>query len=1020
MTAMTTAGTPSSHSPFVGREADLRLLMSRLDDALAARVPATVVIVGEPGIGKSRLVREFVAKAAARRSTPSVLQGRCPAGGTGSAYWPVAEALREASGASLTADRRTAAASLRRHLRGLLTSDRKHIEDITRALAVTAGLTLSRNPLDDAEPRAVDAAIRDAWPRYLTATTMVGGAVVVIEDVHWADPQLLRLIESIHAMASGGLLIVATARPEITDLHPAFMAERERWTTLNLAPLPRIQGERLVRALLRGPEPSGPVPGAIAGRAEGNPLHIEETIRLLADTGALRVDAGAAQVLDTARLFASPASIGGLLTARIDALPAEERRVLQAASIVGRRFWNGAVARALRRGSVQAELVALEQRGLVRRRATSIIARQQEYIFKHALIRDAAYEAMPQGRRARAHAAVGAWLESTMRDRVSEVDEFVAEHYRRGVEEGDAAGTWDAHPDERGALRLRAFRHLVTAGAAARRRYALDQAIELHGHALELAASPSERSEALDERGEDHETGLRGEEAMADYLAALVESRDPSVDPERRARICMKAARTLVMRWGAFAQRPDPKLMDELIDEGLASTADPVTRCWLLALNGGAAVRWRADANMPDPLPLEERLDRTRMALAEAPGIGLPDLAGFAARILGQLEFEDARYAESRATMRAIRPTLPRMHSKFQRAITSMYVFLSLTDGEGRYADALSLADEMLELGREMSPHEHMHGTFAALWTAHHLGRWNEMPSLVSEHLAALEGEDHIVCPYVRSGPLVGALTLAYLGDRTGVAEITRHITPAWDSPGLSEMLLARIATAQGDPAEGRRLAERMIADGRRPNLEENAFDVVGLIEALQALEDWTTLGGVVHDARQWEPALALMKPMCDRADGLIQLARGNRGPGITRLRAAASRFARLGIRYETARTKALLAHAMPDDAGILADAMEIAEPLLVGTVPGPVPLGTAAVPRPSERLTDRELQVLGCVAEGLSNEMIAGRLTISMRTVERHLSNIYEKLGVGGKAARAAATAHAFREGLVERSTHP
>jgi DNA-binding NarL/FixJ family response regulator len=125
-----------------------------------------------------------------------------------------------------------------------------------------------------------------------------------------------------------------------------------------------------------------------------------------------------------------------------------------------------------------------------------------------------------------------------------------------------------------------------------------------------------------------------------------------------------------------------------------------------------------------------------------------------------------------------------------------------------------------------------------------------------------------------------------------------------------------------------------------------------------------------------------------------------------------------LGIRYETARTKALLAHAMPDDAGILADAMEIAEPLL-GTGASPVPVGTAAELRPSERLTDREVEVLGCVAEGLSNEMIADRLTISMRTVERHLSNIYDKLGVGGKAARAAATAHAFREGLVERSTH-
>ena len=1017
MGAMTGVDAPSSQSLFVGRETELRLLASRLDSALGAREVATIVIVGEPGIGKSRLVREFVGREALARLGLRMFHGRCPPGGAGSAYWPLADALREASGASLARDARTAAASLRRHLRGLFSSDRRGLAELTQALAVTAGLALARNPLEDAEPRAVDAAIQRAWPRYLGATARDGGAIVVIEDVHWADPQLIRLIESVHAAATGGLLLLLTARPELADRHASVATPRERWLTLDLAPLTRPVGERLVGALLHGPEVAGPVTAAIAGRAEGNPLYIEETIRLLTETGALRIGHEATQVLDTARLFASPASLSGLLAARIDALPADERRVLQAASIVGRRFWDGAVALALRVPSVQAQLASLEARGLVQRRATSSIARQREYVFKHSLIRDAAYAATPRGRRARSHAAVGSWLESVARDRLAEVDEFVAGHFRRGLQEGDGAGTWDAHADEREELRARAFRHLVSAGAAARHRYALDRALELHADALDLAANPAERAEALEERGEDHETGLRGEEAMAAYLEARAMSRDASVDSERRARICMKAARTLVMRWGAFSKRPDPALMDELIDEGLAVAGDPATRCWLLALNGGAAVRWRADAKQPDPLPLEERLRRTRLAQHQAATIGLPDLAGFAARILGQLEFEDGRYGESRDTMRAIRPQLARMHSKFQRAITSMYVFLSMTDGEGRYGDGLHLAREMLELGREMSPHEHMHGTFAMLWTLHHLGRWSEMPPLVQEHISALEGEDHIVCPYVRSGPLVGALTLAYLGDRPGVAEVTGRIRPAWESPGLSEMLLARIATAQGDPAEGRRLATRMIEGGRRPNLEENAFDLVGLIEAHQALEDWDALRGAVQEARPWERALALMKPVCDRADGLTALAAGDRGPGITRLRAAADRFHRLGIRYETARTKAMLAHAMPDDAAMLADAVAVAEPLFVGPAPG-ISAPTTELPAP-ERLTDREVEVLGCVADGLSNEMIADRLAISMRTVERHLSNTYAKLGVGGKAARAAATAHAFRHGLVERA-HP
>jgi DNA-binding CsgD family transcriptional regulator/tetratricopeptide (TPR) repeat protein len=1009
---MSGAGSVAGLSPFVGRHAELRRLHAAMRDAFRTGRPTGILVMGEAGIGKSRMVREFLAGAASSEPGVTTLIGRCPPSDSGSAYWPLAEALREASDASLTKGTRAAAAALRRHLERLLPDASPTATELTHALAATAGLVVPRNPLDRAEPRAVDAAIRRAWPRYLTACVRPGPGILVIEDVHWADPQLLRVVESIHRDAQGPLVVVLTARPELANRHTDFPSHRARWTTVTLASLARGDSVQLVRSLLQATDLAVRIAQPVAARADGNPLYIEETLRLLVDSGAVRVGSGTTQVLDTARLLASPATINGLLAARIAALPDDERRVLQAAAIVGRRFWDGAVEHASQMASVHRLLAALEGRGLVGRLAHSTVGGQHDYAFKHALIRDAAYEATPRGRRARAHAQIGRWLESTARDRVAEVDEFIAEHYRRAVLEGDMAGAWDAHADEREELRASAFRHLVAAGAAARQRYALDRAADLHRHAVDLATTATDRAHALEELAEDFETGLRGEQAMATYLQSLGEARDPGADSERRARICMKAARTLVMRWGAFPERPDPALMDELIDEGLAAARDPATRCWLLALNGGAAIRWRSDAKRPDPIPLEERLRRTRQALKDAPGIGLPDLAGFAARILGQLEFEDGQFERSVATMRAIRPQLRRMHSKFQRALTSMYLFLSVADVQGRYADALQLGEEILELGREMSPHEHMHGTFSCLWALHHLGRWSEMPPLVDEHLEALRGEDQMACPYVRSGPLVGALTRAYLGDGRGVEAITGRITMTWDTPGLPEMLTARIATARGNPAEGRRLAERMIAAGRQPSLEENAFDVLAHIEALQALEDWDALSDVVRDAQRWERALALVQPFRDRATGLIALAAGARGPGITRLRSAATRFGRLAVRYEVARTQALLSQALPDAPGILAEAMATAEPLLaasVGFSAGSTPPVSA-----DDALTDREVEVLGCVAEGLSNELIATRLTISSRTVERHLSNIYGKLGVGGKAARAAATAHAFQAGLI------
>ena len=1008
---MTGAPPTAERIPFVGRSAELRRLAATLDSALRSGQPHAVVAIGEAGVGKSRLIREFVQESTRHRPDLVVVQARCPAGGSGSAYWPLAEILREATGASLAMSARSAAAALRTHVEGLVPTDGAERVELLQALAVTASVAIPDNRLDRADPQSVDDAVLKAWPGYLGARAADRGAILVIEDLHWADPQLLRVIREIHRATGRGLLLVLTTRPELADHEPGLVGAGDRWAPLYVPHLPRGEAEALVRHLVGAPRLGPALAGAVASRTEGNPLYIEETIRLLADNGALRVRGGSTEVIDTARLVSSPAGIGALLSARIAALPDAERRVLQGAAVVGRRFWDGSVASALRRRSVRAPLAALEARGLVHRRATSVVAAETEYVFKHALIRDAAYESMPAGRRSRAHVATGEWLETAAGDRLEAVHEFVADHYRRGVEEGDAASAWDAHPDEREGLRLRALHHLLAVGAAARRAYALDRAVTLHGHAFALAATATERAVALEEAGEDHETGLRGEEAMAAYREALQLARDGSVDPDVLARICMKAARTLVMRWGAFSQRPDPAFMDALIDEGLAVVRDPATRCWLLALNGGVAVRWRADAGLPDPVPLDERLRRTRIAAAEAPGLDLPDLAGMAGRILGQLEFEDGRYADCIATMRSIRPHLHRIRSKFQRAITSMYVFLSLTDVEGRYAEAIDLAEEMLELGRGMSAHEHMHGTFAMLWVLHHLGRWNVMPPLVDEHLAALEGEDTIVCPYVRSGPLVGALTLAHLGDADGVRRITDRVRATWDAPGLPEMLLARIATARGRAEEGGDLARRMIDDGRQPNLEENAFDAVALIESLQAQEDWESLREAVRAARRWEPALALMRPVCDRAEGLIALAAGERGPGITRLRAASDRFAQLSLGYEVARTKALLATAMPHAPDVLAEAYEAMEPLMTEAT-----AGLASVPASAtDRLTDREVEVLGCVANGLSNERIAERLSISMRTVERHLSNIYAKLGVGGKAARAAATAHAFRQGLVE-----
>ncbi|HEX5465636.1 MAG TPA: AAA family ATPase [Candidatus Limnocylindrales bacterium] len=1022
---------------FQGRQGELRSLDERLAEVTAGRRPGTVVILGEAGLGKTRLTSEFVARAVEERAALSVLRGRCPPGGTGSTYWPLAEALRTAAGLAIDADPRSGAEALRRHVGDLLGGgDPEALEEAVQVLALTAGLPLPDNPYARAEPRAVGTAIGHVWPRYVGAHARRGGAILLVEDLHWADPQLLSVLRAIHDRAGAGLLCLFTARPELATERPDFVAPAEGWSVLTPPPLAPAEAQALVRALVQAPRLPRAMADLVAGPAEGNPLHIEEAVRHVAARGALAALRKGFRAEALGRLGTLPGTIQELLRERIATLPPTERRVVEGAAIVGKTFWDGAVARASGLPAVAAELAALEGHGLVEHHPASAISGQEEWEFRHVLIREAAYDSLLPGRRARGHVALADWLEERAGGRVSELSEFVAEHLRRGLEEGDRAGIWETHPDERELVRARAFRRLVAAGDEARQSYAIDHAVEIHSQSLALATGDSERAEALDELGEDHEMGLRGEEAMAAYREALAVARGPGVAVERRAGICMKAARTLSLRWGAFAKRPGPEEMDALVDEGLAVTRDPATRCWLLALSGLIAAHWQG-AVRPDPVPLDLRMRRARQALAAAPDIGLVDLAGLAARILGQLEFEAGRFEASAATTRAILPLLDRMDSKFQRALTATYVFLSLTDAEGRYIEALPLADRALGWARELSPHEHMHGTFMALSARHSLGLWQDIDALLEEALEAMRGEEEMVCPYVRGGPMTAALTYALLGQRERAEAVLERIKLTWDEPGLPEMLAARVATANGDPRTGLELCERILSRGRAPSMEENGFDHVGRIEALIALEDWEALGPAVEAARPWAGGLAILGPICDRAEALRAWYGGATDGGaaaggtalgqdasgedavVAALRGAATTFQRMGVRHEAAKTMARLAAIRPDDPGLLLEAVETAEPLLsprADHLPAqPRPTSPTIAGGPLLPLSDREREVLVHVARGLTNDKIARTLVLSPRTVERHLSNIYAKLGLEGKAARAAAAAIAARSGSLD-----
>ncbi|HYT81035.1 MAG TPA: adenylate/guanylate cyclase domain-containing protein, partial [Actinomycetota bacterium] len=760
-------GIPGLRAPMIGRDRELAALVSLLEEAVEAGRPRLVVLFGPAGIGKSRLVQEFLRLASAGSTEASVLRGRCLPAGQGITYWALGEILRSGCGISLDDPVEVAREKLTATARDLLAPLGLREEDAKQtvfALAATAGIPLPGSPLDRMEPREVADELARAWPRFAAAFTSRGPAVFVVEDLHWAEAQLIDMLERLLARTEGPLLIVATARPEFAEAHPGFAGGREEASSVSLRPLTHDQGERLVAGLLAEAELPADLREEILSTAEGNPLFVEEIVRRLVDEGGVvRVD-DHWRATDAATATAIPDTVHGVLAARIDALPSEEKRVLQEAAVVGRVFWEKPVARALGNGGVSEALLGLERKGLVFARPTSTIAGQVEFMFKHALVRDVAYASLPKSRRARAHAEHGAWIEELAGGRLDEFAELVAHHYVTAVAGEDADLAWADEGAAREAVRENALEALLHAGSLARRRFAVDRAIELHQRALGLAVSNRERARALDELGDDHFALFHGDEAVEAYrqAIALLES-DPELAPWG-ARIAAKAAGMITEKSGAFRIQPDPDMADHMIDMGLESEAEPATRAWLLAARGRCAI-YRQELKAVDPVPIEDRIGSLRLALEMADTVSARGLRAFAATALSDLYVVQGSYELaldiSRRQLDLLDPGAP----PSERAMVLFESGAALKDLAGRYEEALELGLASYEIAKDRSLHELMHATYLSIYAMYLLGRWHELAPFLDEHVSAFREESEVSCFAVRGAPLIGALVLMHQGE---------------------------------------------------------------------------------------------------------------------------------------------------------------------------------------------------------------------------------------------------------------
>jgi class 3 adenylate cyclase/tetratricopeptide (TPR) repeat protein len=493
-------------APLVGRETELELLENTFERTARARRSSLVTIYGDPGVGKSRLAREFLAGL----EGATVLIGRCLPYGEGVTYWPLAEMVKASSGIVDNDPLDEAHEKLR-----------ACCED--EAVADLLGLAVGVLEAVEGERSQQDIAwAARAWAEQLAQAQPL---VLVFEDVHWGEEPLLELIEHLAAsVREAPLLLVCLARPELLDVRPSWGGGRIRNTTFELEPLQPEENEQLIEALTAELGLTVDTASVLA-KTEGNPLFVEETVRMLAERrgGAERI----------------PDSLQALIAARIDRLPPASRTALQRASVMGRIFMGGALAHlSPELDDVDNAIEELLLRDLAVRETRATIRGEQAYKFKHVLIREVAYSGLSKSARADLHQAFAEWLAANAGDELLEIRAFHLDQATRLLAELDGAAPLELRED--------AAKALTQAGRRALSREAFRSARKLLLRAVELAPTLERRY-------------LAGRAAwrLTDFPAVVVEMGEVAADAERAGETTLQGRALTALAEAMLQHRAD-------------------------------------------------------------------------------------------------------------------------------------------------------------------------------------------------------------------------------------------------------------------------------------------------------------------------------------------------------------------------------------------------------------------------------------------------------------------------------
>jgi class 3 adenylate cyclase/tetratricopeptide (TPR) repeat protein len=753
---------------FVGRDEQMETLTRIYEQVEHTGKPQLVTILGDAGVGKTRLVREFWEALGELSPTTLRRTGRCLSYGQGITYWPLAEVLKE-------------------HL-GILESDTPEVVLQRLGSREILGLTLGLDVGHGLHPLAARDRFQDAWVEFLEEIAADRPLVVLIEDIHWGEDQLLDLLERLARDPAGALMLITTARPELLVQRPGWGA-RVPGITVELEALPADDAVRMLDELLGGTLPEG-LREVVVQRAEGNPFFVEEVLGTLIDRQLLERQNGSWRLAPLPSDFAIPDTVQAVVAARVDLLAPAEKQALQAASVIGRVFWARPVYELV--SDTEPDLRILEERDFIRRRSGSSVAGDREYAIKHALTREVAYGSLPKARRARLHAAFARWLERATEGRDEDAP-ILAHHYAEAVRPEDADLAWAGEEEEHTTLRARALECLRRAAELAIGRFEIDEGLALLQRALDLESEGPVQAALWREIGRANVFKFDGEAFWTAMLRSLEDTTDPAIEGDTYSILAFHTATRAAM----WKHRPAHELIAGWIERALALSAQDspahvralIARAYLDPDEAGDAVR--------DAVDLVDRLEDVELR-SWALGAGMEEA-------MARGDYEEA-YGWARQRFDLV-PTL-----NDPDHIALIYLFglpACITTARFEEADRIARAHDAVTA--TLTPHHRMHAAELLDEVAGAMGRWEEIRSLT---------------------------------ERTELAVVANIATPC-ASNVTSLLACARASIHLGDEAEGRRLQQSAEALG----MEGYRFEA-GYIEIAVALGDLDRLDRILRDWR--------------------------------------------------------------------------------------------------------------------------------------------------------------------------